>query len=182
VKLVVIYGPPAVGKLTTANALAKLTGLRVFHNHLSFDLVKALFQFPTPAFLRLLEAIRLRVFEAAAQEGLRGLIFTFVYAPPDDDPFVESMVRTVEQHGGTLAFVRLHCDRATNEKRVTADERRGTGKIVTVESLRAAFTRADLTARIPFRDGLDIDNSGLTAEAAARKIVDHFSLVGRARR
>lgn len=32
----VIYGMPGVGKLTTAKALATLTGLRPFHNHLSF--------------------------------------------------------------------------------------------------------------------------------------------------
>ena len=77
-----------------------------------------------------------------------------------------------------LAFVRLHCDLATNEKRVTADDRRGAGKIVTVESLRAAFGRANLAARIQFRDGLDIDNSSLTPDAVARKIADHFSLLG----
>jgi len=34
-KLVFIYGPPAVGKLTVANALAKVTGFKVFHNHLT---------------------------------------------------------------------------------------------------------------------------------------------------
>ena len=68
-KLVVIYGAPGVGKLTTANALAVLTGFKVFHNHLSFELVRAVFDFPTPPFLRLLEAIRLAAFEAAAQEN-----------------------------------------------------------------------------------------------------------------
>jgi adenylate kinase family enzyme len=32
VKLVVIYGAPAVGKLTTARALAALTGFKLLHN------------------------------------------------------------------------------------------------------------------------------------------------------
>ena len=31
-KLVFIYGPPAVGKLTVAKELAALTGFKVFHN------------------------------------------------------------------------------------------------------------------------------------------------------
>ena len=37
--LVFIYGPPGVGKLTTARALAELTGFRVFHDHLTVNLV-----------------------------------------------------------------------------------------------------------------------------------------------
>lgn len=42
-QLIFIYGPPAVGKLSVANALAKLTGYRVFHNHLTIDLVRSIF-------------------------------------------------------------------------------------------------------------------------------------------
>ena len=34
-KLLFIHGSPAVGKLTVANEIAKLTGFKVFHNHLS---------------------------------------------------------------------------------------------------------------------------------------------------
>ena len=91
-KLVFIYGMPGVGKLTTAKALATLTGIRLFHNHLSFDLVKAIFDFPTPPFGRLAETVRLATFEAAAREGLPGLIFTCVYAAPEDDGFVEKTI------------------------------------------------------------------------------------------
>jgi tRNA uridine 5-carbamoylmethylation protein Kti12 len=35
VKLIFISGMPAVGKLTVAQELAKLTGYRPFHNHLT---------------------------------------------------------------------------------------------------------------------------------------------------
>ena len=31
--LVVLVGPPAVGKMTVGHALAARTGLRLFHNH-----------------------------------------------------------------------------------------------------------------------------------------------------
>ncbi|MGI8542838.1 MAG: hypothetical protein ACR2MD_05085 [Aridibacter sp.] len=33
-KLIFIYGSPAVGKLTVANEIAKRTCFKVFHNHL----------------------------------------------------------------------------------------------------------------------------------------------------
>jgi hypothetical protein len=175
-KLVVIYGAPGVGKFTTARALAALTGFKIFHNHLSFDLVKAVFDFPTPPFLELAEKIRLSTFEAAAREKLPGLVFTFVYASPDDDAFVEKTIRAVEGRGGTLAFVRLYCDTATLEKRVVADGRRQFGKITSAESLRGALASWNLTAAIPFRESLEIDNSALEPTAAAKRIAEHFAL------
>ena len=38
-KFVVIFGPPAVGKMSVGYELAKLTGLKLFHNHMTIDLV-----------------------------------------------------------------------------------------------------------------------------------------------
>ncbi len=174
--LVVIYGAPGVGKLTTAKALAVLTGFKIFHNHLTFDLVKAVFEFPTPPFARLMETVRLATFEAAVREKLPGLIFTFGYASPEDDSFVERMIQIVEQYGGELALVRLSCDTATHEQRILAEERQRFGKITNVESLRTALSRWNFTAAIPFRETLEIDNSALAAAAVAQRIAARFSL------
>ena len=175
-KLIFIYGMPGVGKLTTAKALSALTGLRLFHNHLSFNLVNAVFDFPTPPFGRLAETVRLATFEAAAREGLPGLIFTCVYAAPEDDVFIEKTIDVVERHGGEMAFVRLYCDPTINERRVIAEDRRVFGKITTVESLRRWQARWRLDVAIPFRENLEIDNSTLAPEASALRIADHFSL------
>ena len=38
-KLVIIIGPPAVGKMTIGQALEKITDLKLFHNHMSIELV-----------------------------------------------------------------------------------------------------------------------------------------------
>jgi cytidylate kinase len=43
VKLIVIYGPSAAGKHTVGRQLAKLTGYKFFYNHLTVDVVRALF-------------------------------------------------------------------------------------------------------------------------------------------
>ena len=43
-KLVVIFGPHAVGKMTVGQALAAQTGLRLFHNHMTIDVVSDLFE------------------------------------------------------------------------------------------------------------------------------------------
>ena len=42
-KLVLIFGPQAVGKMTVGQELAKITGLKLFHNHMTIDLVSNFF-------------------------------------------------------------------------------------------------------------------------------------------
>jgi len=179
--LVFIYGMPGVGKLTTARALSTLTGLRLFHNHLSFNLVKAVFDFPTLPFGSLAETIRLATFEAAAREGVPGLIFTCVYAAPEDNDFIEKTIEVVEHHGGEVAFARLYCDPTINDQRVIAEDRHAFEKITSVESLRRMQARWHLDVAVPFRESLEIDNSTVDPEASARLIASHFSLPIRSR-
>ena len=176
-KLIFIYGAPAVGKLTTAKALAALTGFKLFHNHLTFDLAHALFDFPSPPFSELSEKVRLAAFEAAARAKLPGLIFTFVYAAPQDDRFVAKVIETVEKEQGEIHFVRLHCDAAAHEQRVLAPERKAFGKITSVEHLRGAQARWNFNAAVPLRESFEIDNSAMSAELAARRIAERFSLL-----
>jgi hypothetical protein len=42
-RLVVLYGPPGVGKLTVGTALSELTGFKLFLNHLTVNLVTSVF-------------------------------------------------------------------------------------------------------------------------------------------
>jgi hypothetical protein len=44
-KFVFIFGPQAVGKMTVGQELAKVTGLKLFHNHMTIDLLEPLFGF-----------------------------------------------------------------------------------------------------------------------------------------
>ena len=66
-KLILLYGPPAVGKLTIAKEIARLTGLKLFHAHLTVDLVTPIFPRDTPAYRKLVWDLRYAVFAAAAQ-------------------------------------------------------------------------------------------------------------------
>jgi hypothetical protein len=78
-KLILLYGPPAVGKLTIAKEIARLTGFKVFHAHLTVDLVASIFPRGTPAYLKLVWDIRFAVFAEAARRG--------VAAPHRDTPW-----------------------------------------------------------------------------------------------
>jgi predicted kinase len=175
-KLVFIYGAPATGKLTVAKALAKTTGFRLFHNHLSVDLIASIFDFGSEAYTKYCRRLRLEVFAVAAKEGVEGLIFTFCYADPEDREFVERAIQIVEGRGGEVCFVHLYCDPLVLEERVVAKERETFQKIATVELLRKKLERWDFFSSVPFRESLQIDNSNLEAHEVAQRIKEHFQL------
>jgi hypothetical protein len=175
-KLIFLYGPPAAGKLTVANELSALTGFKVFHNHVSFDLAAAFFDFGTRGFGRVVDGVRMLLFDVAASEGVDGLIFTFVYASPGDDRFVESVIETVEGNAGEVCFVRLTCEKAVLEERVVSPERREFGKITEAKPLRRLIERWELFLPIPFRESLTVDSSLMTPDEAAGQIAAHYSL------
>lgn len=94
--LVIIHGAPAAGKLTVANALAEITGYKVFHNHLSIDFVKPVFDFGTPAFWRLIMEVRSAAIAEAARQGVN-LIHTFCYEKGCRRP---SLLEAYSRRGG----------------------------------------------------------------------------------
>jgi broad-specificity NMP kinase len=90
--LLFLYGPPGVGKLTVARELAARTNYKLFHNHLTVDLVYAVFDFKTRPFIELRDKIWMMVFQKAKEEKVAGLIFTF--APEESVPtdFIPNLI------------------------------------------------------------------------------------------
>ncbi|HLM00465.1 MAG TPA: hypothetical protein VK400_05375, partial [Pyrinomonadaceae bacterium] len=109
-KLVFIYGSPAVGKLTVANEIARKTGFKVFHNHLSIDCIEPIFEFGSASFGKLIDLIRVETVREAARVG-QNLIYTFCYAKDLDDAHVERITRAVAENGGEICFVLLRAER-----------------------------------------------------------------------
>jgi chloramphenicol 3-O-phosphotransferase len=177
-KLVFIYGPPAVGKLTVARELSRLTGYKLFHNHVAIDFAKSVFEFGTPAFWRLVGTSRSLMFEEAAKSKVN-TIFTFVYGGKSDDPTVEGIVKLVRSHRGRVCFVRLHCSREDLMERIVARQRKKMGKLATKSGLVELFSKHELDEAVPFARSLSIDTGSVAPAQAARRIASHFKL-GRA--
>ena len=80
-RFVFIFGPQAVGKMTVGEELARQTGMKLFHNHMSIEMVNPIFPYGTPEGKHLVKVIRREVFETALEsDQLEGLIFTYVWA------------------------------------------------------------------------------------------------------
>jgi hypothetical protein len=174
-KLLFIYGSPAVGKLTVANEIARKTDFKVFHNHLSIDAIEPIFEFGSKSFYKLIELIRVETVAEAARVG-QNLIYTFCYAKDLDDVHVERVVQAVEENGGEVCFVLLTADKSELEKRVLGESRQKYGKAKTVEMMRYFFDTYDLFSPVPKRESLQIDNTILAPGEVADHIIEHFKI------
>ena len=172
VELIVLYGPPAAGKYTVAKAVAEKTGYKLFHNHLTVDLLKSIFEFGTPDFFRLSQKFRLDVFEQAAKEKIPGVIFTFVYEKPSDDDFVRELVARVESNGGKVFFIQIYCDKEELLKRVKEDSRKQFQKVKSEESLLKTLAHGDQISSIDFVDSAKIDSTYLSVEDTVSKVLE----------
>ena len=175
-RLVFLHGLPGVGKLTVARELAKLTGFRIFHNHLAVDLVGAVFDFGSPPFVELREKIWLEVFSQAAGADLSGLIFTFAYDRTVRGDFIENTRRIIESSGGEVLFVELRCSTEELERRVAHPSRQRFGKLSSVarwRELREAGAFVD--PGIPV-GRLVVETTDLSAPDTARLIVSRSGL------
>lgn len=108
----VLFGPPAVGKMTVGREITQLTGIPVFHNHLSIEPVLRLFEFGTPQFQRLVGNFRRQVFDEVAGSGLPGLIFTYAWDLDDQDDldFLTDACARFEARGANITLVELCAD------------------------------------------------------------------------
>ena len=76
-KLVLLVGNGAVGKMTVGQELMKQTGLRMFHNHMTIEPVLDIFgKFD----IETIFALRDVIFERFSQSDAYGMIFTFMWA------------------------------------------------------------------------------------------------------
>ena len=102
-KLVLIFGPQAVGKMTVGQELAKKTGLKLFHNHMTIELLEPLFGFSAEMW-RLTDLFRMEIFKSAAVSEMEGLIFTYVWAfnQQEDWASVDKICRVYESKGADI--------------------------------------------------------------------------------
>ena len=123
-RLLLIIGPPAVGKMTVGREIALRSGFRLFHNHHTIEPLVEVFGHGTPPFTILNSEFRRRVIQEAASHGI-DLIFTFVWQleDPDDDREVRELVAPYEVAGGQVLVVELSAGLSTRLERNRGEDR-----------------------------------------------------------
>ena len=182
-KLVLLIGNGAVGKMTVGQELAKITGLRLFHNHMMIEPVLEIFGQWRPDVTQRLRQV---IFEEFAKTDNYGMIFTFMWAfdmqsdwdyvdwvkgifsLPDEDIYYVELIAPQE--------VRLQRNVSENRLKHKASKRN-------IEDSNARLIRDDSNWRCESYPGeithpnyLRLENAGISAAEAARIIRDHFRL------
>jgi len=176
VNLIFIYGPPAVGKLTVAEALARETGFAMVDNHTLTNPLAHVFGWDHPERLRLGSLFRMELFRSAARANI-DLITTFGGGGADYDDFIQETIKIVEEEGGKVKFVRLTASPDILTQRVAEASRSKRQKMITPEALQKKLTSTpDTMARALIGPHLEIDTTHHTPEDMARMIIKFYDL------
>lgn len=182
-KLLFLFGNAAVGKMTVGQELMKLTGLRLFHNHMTIEPILEVFgTFNSAAICRCREVI----FEEFAKTDNYGMIFTYMWAfdQQSDWEYVERVKSIFAPYGTEFYYVELVASQKVRlERNITENRLRNKNSKQDVESSNQRLLHDDARYRlesregeIPFPNYMKIDNSELPPETVARMIQEHFSL------
>lgn len=185
-KFILITGPQAVGKMTVGQELEKITGLKLFHNHMSIELVLNFFGYETPQFKRLSTLIREEIFKEVSSSDLSGLIFTYVWYFDDkhDWDYVENLVKIFRENGAEICFVELEADIEERIKRNKTEHRLNhkpskRGEAGSDKKLRENLEKHrpnSIEGEIKEKNYIRINNTNLSPKKVAIKIKGKFNL------
>lgn len=182
-KLVFILGDAAVGKMTVGQELMKITGLRLFHNHMTIEPVLEVFGYFDTATIFELRDVFFRNFAASDQEGM---IVTLMmdFDCREDWDYLEHVKSIFLSRGAEVYYVELDAPQQVRLQRNRTDNRlRNKPSKRDLDRSDQRLIRDDEQHRcvsyqgeIPFENYLRIENANIPAEQAARMIQEAFRL------
>ncbi len=187
-KLVIIFGPQAVWKMTVGHALEKTTWLKLFHNHMTIELIVPLFWYGdgSPAWTKLVNEFRTRIFEEFSKTEKEWLIFTFVWAfnMKWDRDYIEKVSNIFKEKWADVYFVELEADVDERLKRNKTPHRlkhKPTKNNIewTENEIKEDMKNYRLTSNpweIKEKNYIRINNAELSADDVAKMIIDKFWL------
>lgn len=166
--------------------LEKLTDLKLFHNHMTIDLVTPFFDYGSKEGRRLVNLFRSEIFEAFAKSDQYGMIFTYVWAfnYQADWDFVEGVCQVFEKEGAEVYFVELEADLETRlERNITPHrlQHKPTKRNVvwSENDLKTSMDKYRLNSHegeIQKKNYLRVNNTRLSPEQVAAQIKEVFGL------
>ncbi len=180
-KLLLLFGNSAVGKMTVGQELCKITPFRLFHNHVTIEPVLEVFgTFHMEAILRLRDVF----FQEFAKTDNYGLIFTYmwdfdsphdwkivadikdIFNLPEDDIYHVELIASQD--------VRLERNRTENRLVHKASKRdlpASEARLLQGDQVHRCESRP---GELTFKNYLRLDNTNISAAEAAQIIKNTF--------
>ncbi|MFZ3578836.1 AAA family ATPase [Virgibacillus sp. DJP39] len=184
-KFVLLFGPQAVGKMTVGQELARTTDLKLFHNHMTIDLLEPFFGF-TPEMWRLSSLFREEIFKTFSRSDSYGMIFTYVWAfnKKEDWEAVEKMCAIFNSEKADVYFVELEADtkeRLIRNRTPNRLEHKPTKRNIEQSERNLLDSLKDLRlnsieGEIDRKNYVKINNTNLSAGEVAQMVKDEFNL------
>lgn len=182
-KLLFMIGNAAVGKMTVGQELMKITGLRLFHNHMMIEPVIEIFgRYNGTAINRLRDV----VFEEFAKTDNYGMIFTYMWAfdQKADWDYVEHVKSIFKPYGAEFYYVELVAPREVRLERNATENRllnKASKRNIEISNQRlinddSRYRLESMDGEIQFENYIKIDNSNLAPEIVAQMIKERFNL------
>lgn len=185
-KLVTIFGPHAVGKMTVGQELAKITKLKLFHNHMTIDIVYDLFENMPNERGRLTNLFRKEIFDAYSKSDEYGMIFTYMWALDckDDWDYINYVEELFASRGAEVYYIELTADYDLRiERNITENRLLNKPTKRNIENsehvfkfLESKYRLNSLEGEISKRNYIKIDNSNLSPDIVAQMIKNKFVL------
>ncbi len=184
-KLVIIFGPHAVGKMTVGQDLEKKTGLKLFHNHMTIELVSNFFSYGSMQGKKLVRLFREEIFEEVSKSELPGIIFTYVWAlnKKSDWDYLQDLSNKFKAKGAEVFWVELESDVEERLVRNKSENRLNHKPIkrnfeFSENDLKESFAKNRLNSdknEIKEENYIRIDNTNLSSEEVSEMIIKRFN-------
>lgn len=182
-KLVFLIGDTAVGKMTVGRELMKITGLRLFHNHMTIEPVLEIFgRFDGKTIAEMREVI-FRNFAASENEGM---IFTYLMAfdQTSDWDYLEHVKSIFTPYGTTFYYAELVAPQQVRLERNATENRlkhKPSKRDIAASNRRLimddqAYRCVSRDGEVPFEQYIKIDNAEKSPEEVAVLIKETFGL------
>ncbi|MHA1932923.1 MAG: shikimate kinase [Promethearchaeota archaeon] len=186
--LILIIGPPAVGKMAVGLELVNLIGYKLLVNHDTIELALKFFAYGSKKFNILNGLFRSRILEEVASSDLKGLIYTYVTAMnlETEKVYLDKITNLFNRYGKTVYYVELEADlterlkRNKSKSRIEAKPSKRNIK-ASEESLLDLEKKYVLNSNeeYPFyysKNYVKIDNTKLAPNEVAVQIIKTFNL------
>jgi hypothetical protein len=163
---ILLFGPPASGKLSIASALADMGSYVVVDNHRTIDAANLINERQKSAVPQLSEKLREWLYKS---QDIK-IVATVVYVSGIDDDLITKYKSWLDREGSPVLLVQLHCSRDVVIERCGMQSRIGSSKITDTSVMKSLYAKYNFDSNHPDTSIMHLDTQCMSALDAAAKI------------